>query len=96
MVELLYIRKSKNPEKKWVAVFRMDNGKERRVRFGSNPFLDYTIGATRDQRKLYRIRHEGDNLKDPTSPGSLSYFILWGSSTDMEKNIKSYKKRFNV
>lgn len=96
MVELLYIRKSKNPEKKWVAVFRMDNGKERRVRFGATGYLDFTIGGTRDQRKLYRIRHEGDNLKDPTSPGSLSYFILWGSSTDMEKNIKSYKKRYNV
>lgn len=96
MVELLYIRKSKNKQKKWVAVFRMDNGKERRVRFGATGYLDFTIGASRDQRKLYRIRHEGDNIKDPTSPGSLSYYILWGSSTDMEKNIKSYKKRYNV
>lgn len=95
-MELLYIRKSKNKEKKWVAVFRLDNGKERRVRFGATGYLDFTIGATRDQRKLYRIRHEGDNLKDATSPGSLSFYLLWGSSTDMEKNIKSYKKRFNV
>jgi hypothetical protein len=52
--------------------------------------------ASRDQRKLYRIRHEGDNLKDPMSPGSLSFFITWGSSRDIEKNIKSFKKRYNV
>ena len=95
-MELLYIRKSKNKEKKWVAVFRLDNGKERRIRFGAAGYDDYTIGASKDQRKFYRIRHEGDNLKDPMSPGSLSFWITWGSSRDMEKNIKSYKKRYNV
>ena len=95
-MELLYIRKSKNKEKKWVAVFRLDNGKERRIRFGATGYDDYTIGASKDQRKFYRQRHQGDNLKDATSPGSLSFYILWGESTDMEKNIKSFKKRFKV
>ena len=95
MVELLYIRKSKNKEKKWVALFRMDNGKERRIRFGASGYDDYTIGASKDQRKFYRQRHQGDNLKDPLTPGALSYYILW-NTPDMEKNIKSFKKRFNV
>ena len=95
-MELLYIRKSKNKEKKWVAVFRLDNGKERRIRFGASGYDDYTIGATKDERKFYRQRHQGDNLKDPLTPGSLSYYILWGESRSMEKNIKSFKKRFKV
>jgi hypothetical protein len=95
-MELLYIRKSKNKQKKWVAVFRLDNGKERRIRFGAAGYDDYTIGASKDQRKFYRQRHQGDNLKDPLTPGALSYYILWGESTDMEKNIKTFKKRFKV
>ena len=95
-MELLYIRKSKNKQKKWVAVFRLDNGKERRIRFGASGYDDYTIGASKDQRKFYRQRHQGDNLKDFLSPGALAYYILWGPSTDMEKNIKSFKKRFKV
>ena len=96
MVELLQIRESKHPIKKYTAIFKLDNGKEKRVRFGDKNYTDYLLGASRDQRKLYRMRHEGDNLKDATSPGSLSFFITWGPSRDIEKNIKSFKKKYNV
>jgi hypothetical protein len=28
--------------------------------------------------------------------GYLSYYILWGDSTSMKKNIASYKKKFDL
>jgi len=96
MVELLEIRESRHPVKKYTAIFKLDNGKEKRVRFGDKNYTDYLLGASRDQRKLYRMRHEGDNLKDAMSPGSLSFSITWGASRDIEKNIKSFKKKYNV
>jgi hypothetical protein len=82
---------------KWVAMFRLDNGNERRIRFGASGYDDYTIGATKDQRKFYRQRHQGDNLKDPLTPGSRCPISSCGvESRSIEKNIKSFKKRFNV
>lgn len=96
MVELLQIRESKHPVKRYTAIFRLDNGKEKKVRFGDKNYTNYLLGASRDQRKLYRMRHEGDNLTYPMSPGSLSFWITWGPSRDIEKNIKSFKKRYNV
>tara|TARA_R110000803_G_scaffold123289_1_gene191214 strand:+ start:44 stop:379 length:336 start_codon:yes stop_codon:yes gene_type:complete len=95
MLELLHIRKSKNKTKKWVAVFKIDNDKEKRVRFGATGYTDYTLGASKKQRDNYRNRHKNDNINVPLSPGSLSYYILW-DTPDMDENIKKFKKRFNV
>ena len=95
MIELLYIRKSKKKTKKWTAVFKIDNDKEKKIRFGATGYTDYTIGATKKQRENYRNRHKNDNIDDPLSPGALSYYILW-DTPDMFLNIKKFKKRFNV
>jgi hypothetical protein len=76
---------------KWIASFA--NGKK--VRFGATGYLDYTIGATPEQRRLYLARHEKDlKTNDPHRPGYLSYYILWGPSRSMASNIKAYNKRF--
>ena len=93
-VKLLYIRKSDNPKKKWVAVYEVD-GKKLRRRFGSANMTDFTLGATDQQKKNYRARHKNDNINDPLAPGSLSWHLLW-SSRDFKENIKSFKKRFNL
>ena len=95
MVELLYIRKSKTKSKKWVAVFKIDNDKQKKVRFGATGYTDYTLGASKKQRDNYRNRHKNDNINVPLSPGSLSYYILW-DTPDMYLNIKKFKTRFNV
>ena len=33
---------------------------------------------------------------DYTSAGHLSYYILWGASTNRNTNIKQYKKMFKL
>jgi len=99
MIKLIKIVKSTNPKKKFDAFFMID-GKEKKKGFGAAGMDDYTITKDKEQRKRYRIRHQKDLLtqdnKKGIGSGALSYYILWGDSTDIKKNISAYRKRFNV
>ena len=65
--------------------------------FGSAGMDDYTIKKDKQQRKRYRDRHQKDlSTEDYMRAGFLSYYLLWGESTSMRENLKSYKKRFNL
>jgi hypothetical protein len=70
--------------------------KEKIVSFGAAGYQDYTQHKDKQRRELCRARHKSDNLNDPTSPGSLSMYILWGDSTSIKQNIKLFRERFNV
>ena len=101
MTKLIKIIKSDKPKKKWTAIFKLDNGKEKKVDFGYNnkndKNNDYTLHKNLERRRLYRMRHEKDlKTNDPMRAGFLSYYILWGDSTDIKKNISSYRKKFNL
>ena len=88
------IIKSDKKDKKYTAIFDID-GKKKIVHFGSAGMDDYTITKDKDQRERYRKRHKKDlDTNDPTRAGYLSMFLLWGDSTSLQENIKSYKKRF--
>lgn len=100
-MKLLKVIRSDKPLKKWMAIFQKDNGKEKKTHFGFNnvkdKMNDYTLHKDKARRERYRIRHKKDlNTKDPTRAGYLSYYLLWGDSTSLKENIKSYKKRFNL
>jgi hypothetical protein len=78
---------------KYVAVFK--NG--RTTSFGAAGYDDYTMTGDKQRRTAYRIRHKKDlDTKDPYRAGYLSYYILWGPSTSIAKNVNSYNARFNV
>ncbi len=94
MTKSVVIKKSTKPDKKLMAVFEID-GKKKTTHFGSKGMDDYTKTKDKEQRKRYRQRHAKDlNTNDPTRAGFLSYYILWGDSTSLDKNISDYKKRF--
>jgi hypothetical protein len=58
---------------------------------------DYTLTHDKDQRERYRKRHEKDlQTRDPTKPGFLSYYILWGNSTSRQQNIQAFKRKFHL
>jgi len=83
--------------KKWKAVFRDENGRTISTDFGARGYEDYTIHKDKQRRERYRIRHVKDlRTNDPTRAGYLSYYILWGDSTSLKKNISDYKKRFHL
>ena len=100
-MKLLKIIRSDKPLKKWTAIFLKDNGKEKKTHFGfdnvKDKLNDYTLHKSKERRERYRIRHKKDlKTNDPTRAGYLSYYLLWGDSTSLRTNIKSYKKRFNL
>tara|TARA_R100000951_G_scaffold86155_1_gene73883 strand:+ start:1062 stop:1358 length:297 start_codon:yes stop_codon:yes gene_type:complete len=93
------IEKGTAKNKKWKAVFsQYVDGKMKKlkvVQFGDNRYEDYTQHKDKDRRKAYKSRHQKDLEKgDPMSAGFLSYYILWGTSTDINKNISAFKRKF--
>jgi len=96
MVKLLRVIKSPKEGKKWRAVFMSDTGREKNVDFGAAGMDDYTLTHDKEQRERYRTRHKKDLTGDPTKAGYLSYYILWGDSISMAKNISDFKKRFGL
>jgi len=95
-MKLLKIGKSDKPDKKLMATFETD-GRTKTTHFGSKGMDDYTITKDKEQRDRYRQRHKKDlDTKDPTRAGDLSWFILWGDSTKMKENIKTFKNKFNL
>ncbi len=91
------VKKSDKAGKKYSATFTYDDGKKKVTHFGSAGMDDYTITKNKEQRKRYRSRHRKDlKTNDPTRAGYLSWYLLWGESTSLRDNIRSYKKRFNL
>ena len=88
--------------KKMKAVFyNKKDGKMKKIKtvqFGSAGMDDYTIKGDKKQRARYRKRHTNarENHDNPMTAGSLSYHILWGSSTSTSRNISAFKKRFGL
>ena len=80
-----------------MAIFtQRPNGKNKTVHFGDSKLPHYTSTATKEQRERYRKRHQKDlRTNDPERAGFLSYYITWGESKSIRKNIQDYKSRFN-
>lgn len=96
-MKLISIKKSKLPKFKYTATFRKDDGKTKTTNFGAVGYDDYTIHKDKDRRQRYLTRHKKDlKTGDPTRAGFLSYYILWGDSTDLKTNIENYRKKFNL
>ena len=91
------IKKSSKPEKKLMAVFKMDTGRTRTTHFGQAGAQDYTLTKDKERRRLYLERHGRgrEDWNSPTSAGALSRWILWDLPT-RRASIVSYKKRFNL
>lgn len=94
-LKLKHIVKSKNPEKKYDAVFTTETGREKRVPFGAKGYSDFTKhkDTRRKSRYLKRHRGMGEDWNKPDTPGALSRWILWGKPSFRE-SVVDYKKRF--
>ena len=101
--------KSPITTKKWRAVFKKDDGKEKTTDFGASGMRDFTLINNKTSKfylpKIidrnvvkdnYRRRHKKDlSTNDPTRAGFLSYYVLWNKRT-MKSSIADYKKRFSL
>lgn len=92
---LVSVKKSTRPDKKLAAKFTKGE-RMRTVHFGAKGMSDYTLHHDKQRRERYRERHKNDRLEDPLSPGALSWYLLWGDSTSLEKNIDYFKRKFRL
>jgi len=96
-MKLVSVKPATNGKNKYTATFMKDNGRMKTTNFGAKGMDDYTLKGDKEQRADYRDRHRKDlATKDPTRAGYLSYYILWGDSTSLRENVRSYKDRFNL
>ena len=88
-------KKSSDKHHKYNAIFTRDDGSTKVIPFGDNRYEDFTQHKDIKRRDLYILRHKKrENWDNPQSAGSLSRYILWGNSTNLQTNIKAFKSRF--
>ena len=91
------IRNSVQPKKRFMATFTKENGKTKKVNFGSKGANTYIDGADEKTKENYLKRHKvRENWDSFISPGALSRWIIWGDSKNVNKNVVAFKKRFNL
>jgi hypothetical protein len=96
-MKLLRVEKLNGDKHKYKAVFQTDEGRDKTTKFGFSGMDDFTLTKDIQQRDNYRTRHAKDlRTRDPTRAGYLSYYLLWGDSSSLQKNIASYKAKFGL
>ena len=100
-MELISFQNSPRPKKRFLAVFRNSKGKMEKSHFSMKrekglptTFID---GASEKKRDAYRARHlKGLNGSKPTSPAHLAFYVTWGETRNLERNLKSYLTKFKI
>ena len=83
--------------KKWdIYWINPETDQVNKTSFGAKNMSDYTIHKDEERRERYRNRHKKDNIDEPFSPGALSWYVLWGDSTDIQKNLRDYLRRVKI
>lgn len=96
-MKLVKVEESDDGKHKLQALFLLDDGKTRLVKFGLKGSHSRIDGADDDTRRKYLARHKGDiENTSPLTRGNLSYYITWGESKDIRRNIADFKRRFGV
>ena len=95
-MRLKTLRRSRNPEKKWDAIFEKE-GKEKVVSFGARGYSDFTKhkNVTRKARYIKRHSGMGEHWNKPDTPGALSRWILWNKPT-LKGSLRDFRKRFSL
>jgi hypothetical protein len=93
----LYIYDSSTINKRYVAIFVENDIIKFKINFGSKLGSTFVDHGDILKRKNYLKRHSAnESWEIPNSAGSLSRFILWGSSPNININIEEFKQRFNL
>ena len=79
--------------KRFVATFE---DPKRTIHFGSEKGSTYIDHHDKTKRENYLKRHEVNENWNKVNAGSLSAFLLWGKSTNLESNLIRYVKRFDL
>ena len=94
----LYIYESATINKRFVAVFVENDIIKFTSNFGSKTGSTFIDHGDIIKRSNYLKRHSAlnEDWDGYKSAGSLSRWILWGESDDIETNIKLFKKKLKL
>lgn len=93
--KLYKLYKSTNANKKFdIWIEHPETDRIKKISFGAKGYEDYSTHKDKERRERYRTRHQNDKINDPTKSGCLSYHILWGRTTSIEKNLKYFLRKF--
>ena len=92
-MRFISLEKSNKPNKKLVIKFSDPN---LIIHFGSKYSSTYLDHYDKVKHSNYLRRHKVNENWDQVNAGSLSAYILWGPSTDLNTNLFNYLDKFNI
>jgi hypothetical protein len=96
-MKLISVTDSTRKTKRYMATFRYEDGKEKKVHFGlGEKHETYIDHGSEKRRANYRARFSSATGYKPDTPMALSYYILWGDSKSLRRNIAAFKRKFSV
>ena len=95
-MQYVSLASSPRKDKKYEFAYTDDGKKIKTIHFGSKGSLTYLDHKDKTKRDNYIARHKVRENWDKVNAGSLSRYILWGDSTDLQTNLKTYLKQFNI
>jgi len=92
-MKFISLEKSNKPNKKLVITFSEPN---LTIHFGSKNSSTFLDHHDKLKRSNYLKRHKVNEDWNQVNAGSLSRYLLWGSSTDINENLINYLTKFNI
>ena len=92
-MKFISLEKSNKPNKKLVIKFSDPN---LTIHFGSKNSSTFLDHHDKLKRSNYLKRHKVNENWNQVNAGSLSRFLLWGSTTDLNTNLYNYLDKFNI
>ena len=92
-MKFISLEKSNKPNKKLVIKFSDPN---LTIHFGSKNSSTFLDHYDKVERSNYLKRHKVNEDWNQINAGSLSRYLLWGSSTDLYENLFNYLDKFNI
>ena len=92
-MRFISLEKSNKPNKKLVIKFSDPN---LTIQFGSKNSSTYLDHHDKHKRSNYLKRHMVNEDWGNVNAGSLSAYILWGSTTYLKTNLLNYLNKFEI
>jgi len=90
-MKFLSLEKSQKPDKKYVIKF---TNPDKTIHFGSKKSSTYLDHHDKIKRENYILRHKVREDWTKINAGSLSRYLLWGDSTNLQTNLNAYLRKF--
>ncbi len=90
-MKFLSLEKSQKPDKKYVIKF---TNPDKTIHFGSKKSSTYLDHHDKTKRENYILRHKVREDWTKINAGSLSRYLLWGDSTNLQTNLNAYLRKF--